>query len=212
MNEEEKVNQEAEQAAEQEKEDGIEIVDSEVVEASEEAEPAESEVEDPDTLVARLQEENKALNTRVLRAHADLENFKRRSERDRRDSIRYANKKIFLEILSVLDNFDRALAAVVDPKDNFVIGVEMIRKQLTDVLTQNGVEEINSKGRLFDPYLDEAIGKEPTSEHEENMVIEVFQKGYRFQGQLLRASKVVVAVPPIEDGESEQTEEAVQES
>jgi molecular chaperone GrpE len=72
----------------------------------------------------------------------------------------------------------------------------MIYKQLCDVLTQNGVEEINALGRLFDPYLDEALAREVSTEHPENTVLEVFQKGFRFHGSLLRAAKVKVAVAP----------------
>lgn len=143
--------------------------------------------------VARLQEELRAGQARVLRAQADLENYKKRAEREKQESIKYASKRLFGQILDVMDNFDRALMAITDPKDNLAIGVSMIHKQLQDVLAQNGVEEITAVGRPFDPYLDEALAQEPRADVEEHTIVEVFQKGYRYQGNLLRATKVKVA-------------------
>ena len=169
-----------------------------VEEEEEEEEEAEEEVADqtPEGRIAELQEEVTSLKTRLLRARADLENFRKRSGREKQEHVKYANRKVFLELLDVIDNFDRALTAVTDPKDNFVIGVKMIQKQLMDVLGNNGVEIINAEGRFFDPYLDEAIAREHTDELEENAIMEVFQKGFRFHGQLLRPTKVKVAVKP----------------
>lgn len=204
----ESVNQEPSEAADGE---GTTLLGE--LEDQSESEYVENDVEMDDDLsealdrVARLEQENEALKTRVLRAQADMENYRKRSERERLDSIKYANKRIFLELLEVIDNFDRALTAVTDPKDNFVIGVNMIHKQLTDVLSQNGVEEINPAGRLFDPYLDEALAQEVTTEHEENMVIEVFQKGFRFQGTLLRPSKVKVAATAAKEADETEADE-----
>lgn len=149
----------------------------------------------------RLKEENKKLNSAVLRGRADLENFKKRSERERQDSLKFANKYLFEQILHVLDNFDRAMIAVKDSKDNFVIGVQMIQKQLQEVLTNNGVEEIDALGKPFDPYMHEAIAKEYSPDHPEHTILEVFQKGYRFKGQLLRPAKVKVADTEPEHGE-----------
>ncbi len=143
--------------------------------------------------IARLQEELRNSQARILRAQADLENYKKRADREKQESIKYTSKRLFGQILDVMDNFDRALMAITDPKDNLAIGVSMIHKQLQDVLAQNGVEEIQAIGRPFDPYLDEALAQEPRADVEEHTVIEVFQKGYRYQGNLLRATKVKVA-------------------
>jgi len=180
------------------------------LEAEEETQPVEESddeddieldpVDDRDLQIAKLQEEVKELNNRCLRAHADLENFKRRAQREKQDSIRFANKQIFLQILDVLDNFERALAAIQDPNDNFVVGVKMIQKQLVEVLTSNGVTLVEAEGKIFDPYLHDAIAQEVTDEHEENAVIEVFQKGYLYRDSLLRPAKVKVAAAPESDG------------
>jgi len=187
-----------------------EVVEGEIEFDEEDDDEADDELEEAQDRIEELEAENEQLRSRALRIQADMENYKKRTERERMDSIKFANKSVFLQLLDVLDNFDRALTAVTDPKDNFAIGVQMIQKQLLDVLSQNGVEEINAVGRQFDPYLDEALAQEPTSEHEENTIIEVFMKGYRYQGNLLRATKVKVAALPADasaDGEAASDEE-----
>lgn len=191
-----------------------EMVDSDEEEAleGEIEEDDEEEMDEAEARIEELEEENEALKAQVLRTVADMENYKKRSEREKMESIKYANKSIILQMLDVLDNFDRALTSVTDPKDNFVIGVNMIHKQLLDVLGQNGVEEIDAKGRAFDPYLDEALASEVTTEFEENTVMEVFMKGYRYQGNLLRPSKVKVAAAPQESASDEDTEESTEAS
>jgi len=183
----------------------------ETVEREEEEEETEEHEPDFEDVLAEKDQEIEQLRHQVLRARADLENFRRRTEREKQESLRFANKQIFYSVLEVLDNFERALLSATDPKDNFVIGVSMIHRQLTEVLTQNGVEEIDTKGRIFDPYLDEAIAQEPTADLEENMIIEVFQKGYRYHGSLLRPTKVKVAAALESDRKSEETSEETSE-
>ena len=147
-------------------------------------------------VVAALRTENENLRNQVLRARADFENARRRTDREKQDAIRFANKRIFFQLLGVMDNFERAIGASQDPEDPFTVGVLMIQKQLEDVLTQNGVQEVPALNRPFDPYLHEAFAKETSSEHPENTVIEVFQKGYKFNDQLLRPATVKVSTSP----------------
>ena len=187
----ETVEESVEQAAAGNEEESVPIEEVEIVDDEDGDEDGEEEDEP-----SRLRRENAELSRRVLRAHADLENFKKRNIRERQESIKFANKEIFLKVLDVLDNFDRAMMAAHDPKDNFVIGVAMIQRQLVEVLTSSGVEEIDAMGKAFDPYLHEAMAREETGEHPENTVIEIYQKGYRFQGSLLRPAKVKVAAAP----------------
>ncbi|MDJ0836167.1 MAG: nucleotide exchange factor GrpE [Acidobacteriota bacterium] len=184
-----------------------EVSDETDTEEDQDEEEEEEEQDPKDKKIAELEYELANMRNMLLRTRADMENFRKRNERERAETTKFANRKIFNEMLEVLDNFDRAMTAAPDAKDNFVIGVTMIQKQLIDVLKQNGVEEINAEGRLFDPYLDEAIAREHTSEYEEHTIIEVFQKGFRFHGQLLRPSKVKVAAKP----EAVEAEEAVTE-
>jgi len=197
---------EMEQAEAQSSEE--EVVEVEIMEAEEEDEETDSR----DQVIAKQESELEDMKGALLRARADLENFRKRSDRERQDHIKFANRKIFLSLLEVLDNFDRALTAVTDPKDNFVIGVKMIQKQLVDVLTQNGVEMINPTGRSFDPYLDEAIASEISEEHEENTILEVFQNGFRYHGTLLRPSKVKVASTAQSNDEKSEDEHPKEEA
>ena len=168
----------------------------------------EDEDDDSESIIDMLREEKEELNRRLLRSHADLENLRKRSVRERQESVRYANKQIFLAMLDCLDNFDRALSSAPDPKDNFVIGVAMIHKQLLDVFSQNGVELIKAMGEAFDPHRHEALAREESADHEDNTIIEEFQKGYLYNGALLRPSKVKVSVRPTET--EEETGEATE--
>ncbi len=177
---------ETEAVAEVEEVTGIEVV------TPEEAAPSEEDK------VAALEAQVKDFQNKFLRARADLENFRKRSEREKADAVKRANRNILMDLLDVNDNFERATTSVSDEKDPFVVGVLMIRKQLQDTLSQQGVEEVGALHRPFDPYLHEAFAYEPSEEHPENVVIEVFQKGYRYQGQLLRAAKVKVSAAPLE--------------
>lgn len=174
----------AEAVAEAEEVTGIEVVNAE------EAEPAEED------RVAELEAQVKDFQNKFLRARADLENFRKRSEREKQDAVKRANRGLLSDLLDVNDNFERATTSITDEKDPFVVGVLMIRKQLQDTLNQNGLEEVDALHKPFDPYLHEAFAYEPSADHPENVVIEVFQKGYKHQGQLLRAAKVKVSAAP----------------
>ena len=174
--------------------------------------PEAVEAETPQMEIERLGEEAKSWQDRFMRARADFENFKRRAAREKQESVKYANKSILMRLLDVLDNFERALDAATDPQDSFVIGVNMIYRQLSDVLGQSGVEELDAEGKSFDPYYHEAFAQEPSDEHPENTVTEVFQKGYKFGGQLLRPAKVKVSTGPgLEEGDELQDDETVHE-
>lgn len=188
---EEQVEQEDATASQNTGEESAENVEAEIEIVDED----EDDEDEEDSELERLKDENQRLKTSTLRAHADLENFKKRASRERQEAIKYANKNVFIEILNVLDNFDRAMEAVPDPKDNFVIGVGMIQRQLLEVLTQNGVEIIDAVNKPFDPYLHEAIAREETDAFEEGTIMDVFQKGFTFNGSLLRPSKVKVSAP-----------------
>lgn len=159
---------------------------AEAPEVAEEPAASNSELE-------TLRAENADLKGRLLRAHADLENFKKRAERDKQETVKYANKTVFGNLLAVIDNFDLAMMAAKDTKDPFVVGVDMIHKQLSDVLRQGGVEIVEAEGRAFDPYLHEAIAQEETDAVEENTVLQVLKKGYRYHGTLLRPAAVKVS-------------------
>lgn len=196
----EKENLEQPQPVEVTEETGIEPMEQDTTDSNETVvEEVVTAPSDNDALAA-LRTENENLRNQVLRARADFENARRRTDREKQEAIRFANKRIFFQLLGVMDNFERAIGANQDPEDPFAVGVVMIQKQLEEVLTQNGVTEVPALNQAFDPYMHEAFAKEPSSEHPENTVIEVFQKGYKFNDQLLRPATVKVSTSP-DDGD-----------
>ena len=128
---------------------------------------------------------------RYLRLMADFQNYKKRVEKEKRDLYSYANEKIMTELLAVLDNFERALDH--DTGDGFREGIEMIFKQLTDVLEKSGLAEIPALGEEFDPNVHSAVMTEETEDYESGKVSGVMQKGYTLNGKVIRPTMVKVA-------------------
>jgi molecular chaperone GrpE len=152
------------------------------------------------------EEEAGRLREALLRKAADFENLKKRAERDRNDYVRYALTETMRDLVGVLDNLERALAhAPAAGGDDFQAGVEMISRQLADVLRKYGVTEILALGTPFDPQFHEAMMRGEAAEVPPGTVIEVFQKGYVLNDRLLRPAMVKVsAVPavPAEEGQA----------
>jgi molecular chaperone GrpE len=127
------------------------------------------------------------------RALADYENFKRRSEEDKKELVQYACENLILEILPILDNFQSAYKSL--PKDlednNWAIGIKYIKDQFENVLKGNGVEELKTVGEKFNPEVHEAIEK-VKSEEEKDMIIEEVVKGYKMGDKVIRAAKVKI--------------------
>lgn len=136
------------------------------------------------------EEDNK---TRYLRLAADFANYKRRSEKERANIYTYANENLVTDMLDVLDNFDRAFMQEGCENDPFVEGMELIYKQLLDVLQRAGLSEINSKGQPFDPQFHEALIMEASPDCESGQVIEVLKKGYMMRKKVIRPTLVKVA-------------------
>ena len=179
-------------------ETAVEVTETNEVEEPRSTGGAESNMtlSEAQELIAQLREGNRVLRDKYIRSHADLENFKRRMERDAALKNDETKMMVLRQCLDILDNFDRALEAIDDPSSPFAVGVRMIHKQFTDFLSTNRVEEIPSAGKMFDPYLHEALAKETVSDVPENTITAVFQKGYLYKDKLLRAAQVKVAVAP----------------
>ena len=137
--------------------------------------------------------EDEDLNTKYLRLMADFQNYKKRTEKQKSEIHAYANEKIFLKLIEVMDNFERALGADASEGDSFKQGIEMIFKQLSDVLTDAGVKEIEAESTVFDPNFHNAVMMEDTDKVESGMVSEVLQKGYTLNGKVIRPAMVKVA-------------------
>jgi molecular chaperone GrpE len=128
---------------------------------------------------------------RYLRLMADFQNYKKRVEKEKRDLYSYANEKIMGDLLTVMDNFERALEH--DAGDGFKEGIEMIFRQLTDVLEKSGLAEIEALGEEFDPNVHSAVMTEETEDYESGKVSGVMQKGYTLNGRVIRPTLVKVA-------------------
>ncbi len=128
----------------------------------------------------------------LQRLQAEFQNYIKRTEIEKETLRIYAKEDLILKLLDVVDNFQRAIEAIKDHESEEAKGVKMISNQLKDILTHEGVTEIEAKGQKFDPNLHEALMKEG-SEEGNNIVIEEFQKGYKYKEKVIRPTKVKVS-------------------
>lgn len=181
------------------------IDESEDEQAEETSAPDNQEKEQQDPLAAlqaqidTMTQERATLYDQLLRRQAEFENYRRRVDREKSEAYTRARAEVLLELLPVIDNFERALASLENSggdAESLRHGVELIHKQFKDALTKFGLEPVESVGQTFDPHLHEAVTIEPTDKHKENTVIEEFQRGYKLGEKLLRPAKVKVASSP----------------
>jgi molecular chaperone GrpE len=163
-------------------------------EAEEEA-PAPAEQNGSEDL-ARAEAERDQYLDALQRLKAEFDNYRKRTERDREAVATGAQRELVRGLLPVMDNLERAVAALGERGDEIVAGLEMVRGQLAGLLAGHGVEEIEADGRLFDPNVHEAVAQLPSADHPEGAVVEVIEKGYRISDHVLRPSRVVVAATP----------------
>lgn len=185
------VESEAEKAAEEET-----VSETQETESAEEtAETEEGSSEEPaETAEEKNEEPKEDGDARYMRLAADFQNYKRRTEKEKSDIYQYANEKIALDIIEVMDNFERAIAHSADCADKqFAEGVEMIYKQLKGVLDKNNIIVIEAEGHEFDPNFHNAVMVEDNPDYESGIVIQAMQKGYTLNGKVIRSSMVKVA-------------------
>lgn len=170
-------------------------------EASEETAKAEKTEETASEEISaeqkRIEELEKQLGDekdKYLRVAAEYDNFRKRSVNDRLNAVADAQAKVITEILSVIDNFERAMDAECSD-ENYKKGVEMIFKQYTGILDKLGVTEIKALGEPFDPNIHHAVNQVEDENFGENTVCQVFQKGYKLGDKVIRCAMVVVANP-----------------
>ncbi len=131
-----------------------------------------------------------------LRTAAEMENLRKRTAREREDAIRYANQRLFEELIPVIDNFEMGMmAASQDTKSMIYIGMDMVRRQLNDFLSSQGVEEIPTTGP-FDPNLHDAVAQEECAAGEEGRILRVTRRGFRLRDRMIRPASVVVSKLP----------------
>lgn len=189
LTEEQGPDQDAGQAAEEEvKDEGDdEVIEAEIVDDEEdEDEPSEDKAQEK-------KDEGAEDRARLIRLQADFANFKKRAEKDRQDTIKFANEKLILKLVDVVDNFDRAMAQDQTEKDSFFEGMSLIFDQLTGVLKEEGLEALDPAGQAFDPNFHDAVLSEASEAVPSGHVIETLQKGYLLKGRLIRPAMVKVA-------------------
>jgi molecular chaperone GrpE len=139
-------------------------------------------------------EEAGAHQDKWLRAHADFENMRKRMEKDKVEFAKYANEDMIVELLGIVDNFERGLKAAEQKKDFDLLhqGVDMILKQLHQLLEARGLRRIKSAGEKFDPYRHEALEVVPGEPDMEGQIADELQTGYELNGRVIRPAKVRV--------------------
>ena len=168
--------------------------EDEIVEA--EKTEAEEEKTEEETLEAKLikaEEQVKEAQDKWLRQLAEFENFRKRTNQEKQGMYNNGVRDTVEKFLPVIDNFERAVAATEDKKSSTYKGIEMILKQMLEVMSALGVEEIPAEGEPFDPNIHSAVMHIEDESCDENVVVEVFQKGYRHGDKVIRPAMVKVA-------------------
>ncbi len=127
---------------------------------------------------------------------AEMENIKRRHEKQLQDQIKFGTEKVMMGLLDVVDNLERTLQAIENDEDekvkNIFTGVDMVRGQFLECLKSNGLEKIETEGKVFDPHFHEAMAQMPAEGKEDQEILQTYQNGYSLNGRVIRAAKVVV--------------------
>ncbi len=164
--------------------------------------------------LAQVQSEAKVHQEQYLRTLADMENLRKRTQRDKEELAKFANENILREILPVMDNLERAVehAEQAESCDGLFEGVQMTLTQFGQLLSKFGVEPVEAIGQIFDPAFHQAMGQLESEEHPVNTVIQQMQKGYQLNDRLLRPAFVMLAkAAEVEKAEDSDTEENTNE-
>jgi len=189
-------NVETESTSEELKGGETEAPEAEVVDLKKESE------EDDDLNVKKsdwdtLEKERDDFRDKFFYLAAEKENTQKRYEREKENLIKYGNEKILSGLLSVLDNLGLTLNAISNDEDekvkNIFVGIEMVSQQFAELLKSNGLEEIKSVGESFDPNFHEALMQREEEGKESGLILEEVQKGYRLNGRVIRAAKVIIS-------------------
>jgi len=152
-----------------------------------------------------LEAELTELKKEKLYLLADFDNFRKQAIKERSELIKYGSEPILREFLTVLDNLERSAHVDVTPEtiESYKNGIEMIISQFKKVLERFGVEEVDSKGQVFDPLLHEAVSSEERPDLPPNTITEVLKKAYKLKGKVIRPAQVVVNTSPTKTGKED---------
>lgn len=190
----------------------------ETIETEDAVDATDAVTEDADNDIEKRLEESEAeakvAHDRFLRVSAEFENYKKRAQREVDDFRKYANEAIFKELLTVVDNLERAVESSSDKCENgqLLEGVDLTLKEILKVFEKFSVKPIEALEHEFDPAVHQAVLQEASEAHAENMVIREFQKGYTIHDRLLRPAMVVVSKSAGNPGDGAETENSDQEN
>ncbi len=143
--------------------------------------------------IIELRKERDSLHDRLLRQAAEFDNYRKRVDRERKETSEYAAVEFIKDILPVIDNFERALQTEAPGAESYRQGLEIIHRGLLDVLRKRGVTPIETVGADFDPHIHQAVSYEDAPDRRDGEVIEEFARGYKLGDRLLRPAMVKVA-------------------
>ena len=174
----------------------------------EESTPEEllSEVDETEELKKQIKQEQE----KYLRSLADMENTRKRMQREKQDSTRFAIENVIAEFLAPLDHFENALGFIHQASEdtkNWAKGFEMILTQFKDILSSHNVVPFLSEGKQFDPHLHEVLELEETDQYEEGVILQEFVKGYKCGNRVLRPARVKVSKAPGKEETNKQLDE-----
>lgn len=174
------------------------------------ANAGEEAVNMPNDDTGQLRAENAELRDQLLRTQAELENFRRRTQKESVDALKYQSLPVIRDLLPGLDNLRRAIDAAEQSGDtqSLIQGISMVGQQFLDVLKAHSVVSINPEGESFDPNYHEALSQVPSADHEPMTVLQVIDPGYRIHDRVIRPAKVIVTSaaasdPPASDNNAE---------
>lgn len=152
-------------------------------------------IEDEESISENVSVDVEELKNQLVRLQADFSNYRKRIEKEKEGYIDLGVKKLAIDLLPVLDNLERALKSIEDHAGDSEIfkGINMIDDQIVDVLKKNNIVEIKAAGEKFDPNLHHAVAVVETDDLDEDMVVDVFQKGYQIKDSVIRPSMVRVS-------------------
>ena len=172
-----------------------------------------TEEENEESEEERLQEEVRTLKEDKIRVLAEMENLRKRFDREKIDSIKYGSVNFARDILSPGDNLERALSAINQEEDhpqsikNLIEGLKMVQKEFSSALEKNGISKINSMNEKFDPNLHQAMMEIERDDLDEGIVVQEIQTGYMMHDRLLRPAMVGVSKKPKENNTSDSQDE-----
>jgi molecular chaperone GrpE len=155
-----------------------------------EIEEKNEELQKKDEKIQNMEDKVNDYHSQVLRLQADFDNYKKRSEKEFKEYVKYANEGLILKVIDAYEDLERALKA--DQSHDLKEGVKMIHKKLKDILEGEGLCEIEARGEKFDPYKHEALMVEDHKDYDEGSVIEELGKGYTLDSKVIKYSKVKV--------------------